>query len=170
MYRVGWAANCSQNLLDSIPPPAALRYPQQHTLWDKKLNSVADEVHRRLGYDALQYLRSLPPHPPVLITVVDCVWIVMAHAQKPDFVFRRNGRVLNFKLSHPRCVYINNRCGGQSITQQYLKVFNNDKSKLHVSAYVAIIRFTFESIVVFLYRVGVHLNRHGRQFSRLLVA
>ena len=25
--------------------------------------------------------------------VVDCVWIVMAHAQKPDFVFRRNGRV-----------------------------------------------------------------------------
>jgi hypothetical protein len=25
--------------------------------------------------------------------VVDCVWNVMAHAQKPDFVFRRNGRV-----------------------------------------------------------------------------
>jgi hypothetical protein len=24
---------------------------------------------------------------------VDCVWNVMAHAQKPDFVFRRNGRV-----------------------------------------------------------------------------
>jgi len=24
---------------------------------------------------------------------VDCVWYVMAHAQKPDFVFRRNGRV-----------------------------------------------------------------------------
>jgi hypothetical protein len=23
----------------------------------------------------------------------DCVWNVMAHAQKPDFVFRRNGRV-----------------------------------------------------------------------------
>jgi hypothetical protein len=23
---------------------------------------------------------------------VDCVWNVMAHAQKPDFVFRRNGR------------------------------------------------------------------------------
>ena len=27
------------------------------------------------------------------LTVVDCVWNVMAHAQKPDFVFRRNGRV-----------------------------------------------------------------------------
>jgi hypothetical protein len=25
--------------------------------------------------------------------VIDCVWNVMAHAQKPDFVFRRNGRV-----------------------------------------------------------------------------
>ena len=25
--------------------------------------------------------------------VVDCVWNVMAHAQKPDLVFRRNGRV-----------------------------------------------------------------------------
>jgi len=24
---------------------------------------------------------------------VDCVWNVMTHAQKPDFVFRRNGRV-----------------------------------------------------------------------------
>jgi hypothetical protein len=26
-------------------------------------------------------------------TTVDCVWNVMAHAQKPYFVFRRNGRV-----------------------------------------------------------------------------
>jgi len=28
-----------------------------------------------------------------LLCIVDCVWNVMAHAQKPDFVFRRNGRV-----------------------------------------------------------------------------
>ena len=27
------------------------------------------------------------------VEFVDCVWNVMAHAQKPDFVFRRNGRV-----------------------------------------------------------------------------
>jgi len=27
------------------------------------------------------------------VHLVDCVWNVMAHAQKPDFVFRRNGRV-----------------------------------------------------------------------------
>jgi len=25
--------------------------------------------------------------------ILDCVWNVMAHAQKPEFVFRRNGRV-----------------------------------------------------------------------------
>jgi hypothetical protein len=28
-----------------------------------------------------------------VVSVVDCVWNVMAHAQKPDFVFRPNGRV-----------------------------------------------------------------------------
>jgi len=27
------------------------------------------------------------------LPVVDCIWNVMAHAQKPDFVFRRNGLV-----------------------------------------------------------------------------
>jgi hypothetical protein len=27
------------------------------------------------------------------VVSVDCVWNVMTHAQKPDFVFRRNGRV-----------------------------------------------------------------------------
>jgi len=27
------------------------------------------------------------------VSVVDCVWNMMAHAQKPDFVFRRNGQV-----------------------------------------------------------------------------
>jgi len=28
-----------------------------------------------------------------ILPEVDCVWNVMAHAHKPDFVFRRNGRV-----------------------------------------------------------------------------
>ena len=28
-----------------------------------------------------------------LMTVLECVWNVIAHTQKPDFVFRRNGRV-----------------------------------------------------------------------------
>jgi len=31
--------------------------------------------------------------PPQEIFLVDCVWNVMAHAQKPDLVFRRNGLV-----------------------------------------------------------------------------
>jgi hypothetical protein len=31
--------------------------------------------------------------PPFANSGVDCVWNVMAHAQKTDFVFRRNGRV-----------------------------------------------------------------------------
>jgi hypothetical protein len=30
---------------------------------------------------------------PFHLQPLDCVWNVMAHAQKPDFVFRRNGRV-----------------------------------------------------------------------------
>ena len=32
-------------------------------------------------------------HQPGGQAVVDCVWSVMAHEQKPDFFFRRNGRV-----------------------------------------------------------------------------
>ena len=41
-------------------------------------------VQKRLTIGRLCW-RSLP--------VVECVWNVMAHAQKPDFVFHRNGRV-----------------------------------------------------------------------------
>ena len=40
------------------------------------------------GYRGSRYIVSLS-----LKTLVDCVWNAMAHAQKPDFVFRRNGRV-----------------------------------------------------------------------------
>jgi hypothetical protein len=36
---------------------------------------------------------SQPSHDSVCYNEVDCVWNVMAHAQKPDFVFGRNGRV-----------------------------------------------------------------------------
>jgi len=32
-------------------------------------------------------------HLQHISTLLDCVWNMMAHAQKPDFVFRRNGRV-----------------------------------------------------------------------------
>jgi hypothetical protein len=35
----------------------------------------------------------IPPILQLKHPLLDCVWNVMAHAQKPDFVFRRNGRV-----------------------------------------------------------------------------
>ena len=40
-------------------------------------------------------LISFPQQPRLRerTSVLDCVWNVMAHAPKPDFVFRRNGRV-----------------------------------------------------------------------------
>ena len=43
---------------------------------------------------ALMVLECVPKKLfPQHLKLVDCVWNVMAHAQKPDFVFRRNGRV-----------------------------------------------------------------------------
>ena len=49
---------------------------------------------------ALRYTNTTAYRPLVTICkarnskrYVDCVWNVMAHAQKPDFVFQRNGRV-----------------------------------------------------------------------------
>jgi len=44
-------------------------------------NVVNNELERMWKETALAYFK------------VDCVWNVMAHAQKPDFVLRRNGRV-----------------------------------------------------------------------------
>ena len=39
------------------------------------------------------YVTHKPRITRMYTVMVDCVWNVMAHAQKPDFVFRRNGRV-----------------------------------------------------------------------------
>jgi hypothetical protein len=51
------------------------------------------------------------------------------------------------KVSHPRCVYINNRCRYQSVTQQYLKrcLIKNDNNYMF-RPIAAIIRFSSESI------------------------
>ena len=66
------------------------------------------------------------------------------------------------KMSHPRCVYINNRCGYQSITQQYLKkkrcLIKNEVNYIF-RPNVAIIRFTSESMVVLLYGIGMDMSR-----------
>jgi hypothetical protein len=58
-------------------------------LWEGKGMHI--EVHRS-GYC------NMGTEANVLYFAVDCIWNVMAHAQKPDFVFRRNGRVqLNWR-------------------------------------------------------------------------
>ena len=63
-------------------------------------------------------------------------------------------------MSHSRCVYINNRCGYQSITQQYLKRYLiKGKVNYMFRPNVAIIRFSSESKVVVLYRIGMGMSR-----------
>ena len=63
-------------------------------------------------------------------------------------------------MSHPRCVYINNRWGYQSITQQYLKIYLiKDEVNCIFRPNVTIIRFTSESMVVLLYRIGMDMSR-----------
>ena len=55
-------------------------------------NSQAGEI----SVFACPQLICLPSHwseVGVQSSHLDCIWNVMAHAQKPDFVFRRNGRV-----------------------------------------------------------------------------
>jgi len=67
---------------------------------------------------------------------------------------------MNSKMSHPRGVYINNRCGCQSITQQYLKrCLIKDEVNYMFRPNVAIIRFSSSSMVVVLYRIGMGMSR-----------
>ena len=63
------------------------------------------------------------------------------------------------EMSHPRCVYINNRCRYQSITQQYLKgcLIKDDNYMFRPIA--ATIRFSSESMVVVLHRIGMVMSR-----------
>jgi hypothetical protein len=42
--------------------------------------------------------------------LVDCVWNVLAHAQKPDFVFRQNGRVHLNRRGLQFCRLLGSRC------------------------------------------------------------
>ena len=67
--------------------------------WDAFLNSVvyfvAYPAHDTLSCYLAYILLLRDPSLPVCLSIqkVDASWNVMAHAQKPDFVFRRNGRV-----------------------------------------------------------------------------
>ena len=58
---------------------------------------VENTVRTDTGHQTL-----IQGHRTVRQTRVDCVWNVIAHAQKPDFVFRRNGRV---HLNRRRCQF-----------------------------------------------------------------
>ena len=69
-------------------------------------------------------------------------------------------KLFDSKKSHPHCVYINNRCWYQSVTQQYLKrCLIKDISNYMFRPIVVIIRFSSESMVVVLYRVGMVMSR-----------
>jgi len=66
----------------------------------------------------------------------------------------------NSKKSHPCCVFINNSCRYQSTTQQYLKrCLIKDGSNWMFRPIVAIIRFSSESMLVVLYRIGMGMSR-----------
>jgi hypothetical protein len=57
------------------------------------VSSFGRVINRFVGIS----LKSRALRTSILVTVIhgviDCVWNVMAHAQKPDFVYSRNGRV-----------------------------------------------------------------------------
>ena len=58
----------------------------ERSLWSR-LRSPGCRLHMKPGRPK----RHIPKE--FCVFSVDCVWNVMAYAQKPDFVFRRNGRV-----------------------------------------------------------------------------
>ena len=66
-------------------------------LWGYRKNcctSLTDAVlYLKVGWNIGLSVRLLGNNYIIARFEVDCVWNVMAHAQNPDFVFRRNGRV-----------------------------------------------------------------------------
>ena len=64
-------------------PPVTTFMPSYHSVSPPWLFKT---IHFPLQIFIREMSVNFPPY------IVDCVWIVMAHAQKPDFVFRRNGR------------------------------------------------------------------------------
>jgi hypothetical protein len=58
-----------------------------------KLNIYVETIPTQICNGWTKYNNSMSRYHVVLRSHVDCVWNVIAHAQKTDFVFRRNGRV-----------------------------------------------------------------------------
>ena len=63
----------------------SIRFPAMNVHISVSLQ-ISSFIDGTLGYESLRSVKGRT-------AVVDCVWNVMAHARKPDFVFRRNGRV-----------------------------------------------------------------------------
>jgi len=77
-----------------------------------------------------------------------------------------NTAIYNSEMSHPSCVHINNRCRYQSITQQYLKkCLIKDDNNYMFRPIPAIIRFSSESMVVVLYRIGMGMSLPCKVFT-----
>jgi hypothetical protein len=75
----------------TIPQPFSLLFRRCH---DEVWQRVLVMLHIvNVNQNSRLIAALLPRAPACYQNVVDCVWNVMAHAQKPDLVFRRNGRV-----------------------------------------------------------------------------
>jgi len=63
-----------------------------------------------------------PDLPQVIFTSLPQHVAIKIEIKYYIVVFDRSQKIYSYpKMSHPHCVYINNRCEYQSITQQYLK-------------------------------------------------
>ena len=85
--------NKEYNILQTSSVPTLKWKRDEAPTWlDLKETTIISHWTERLT--ALLALVLVFTLPCVVSTVLlDCVWNVMAHAQKPDFIFRRNGRV-----------------------------------------------------------------------------
>jgi len=82
---------------------------------------------------------------PRLVSLFLLVKVKVGWTQQKAFE-NKKVKSLNSKMSHPRCVYINNRRRYQSITQQYLKrCLIKDDSNYMFRPIAAIIRFSSEN-------------------------
>jgi len=107
--------------------------------------------------------------------LVDCVWNVMAHAQKPDFVFRGNGRVhlnrqgrrwvdgIRMDLQEVGCGYMD--CTGLAQWRTLVSAVMNLRVPWNAGNFL-----TSCKPVSFSRRTLHHWVSNGRQFSRLLAA
>jgi len=118
----------------------------------------------------------------VYIPLVEASCNVMAHAQKPEFVFRQNGRVhlnrrgsqfsrlLAAEVCASAVVMLDTPCSG--VVWRVLATHCIRQFTLHFPSRASPCAITFQlkSTSLLIVNGRVHLNRRGLQFSRLLAA